>query len=48
MVFLIWEGVTGKKPGEKVLAAATYVGVMFILGLICLVMYLDIFVHTAN
>ncbi|HUG20426.1 MAG TPA: RIP metalloprotease RseP [Planctomycetaceae bacterium] len=45
MVFLIWEGVTGKKPTEKVLAAATYVGVLFILGLIGLVMYLDIFIH---
>lgn len=45
MVFLIWEGVTGKKPTEKILAAATYVGVLFILSLIGLVMYLDIFIH---
>ena len=45
MVFLLWEGITGKKPTEKVLAAATYVGVLFILGLIGLVMYLDIFIH---
>jgi regulator of sigma E protease len=45
MVFLIWEGITGQKPGEKVLAAATWVGAMFILSLIALVMYMDIFVR---
>ncbi|MDC0307746.1 RIP metalloprotease RseP [Planctomycetaceae bacterium] len=45
MVFLIWEGITGQKPGEKVLAAATWVGAMFILSLVALVMYMDIFVR---
>ncbi len=45
MVFLIWEAVTRKKPSEKVLVAATYVGMAFVLGLMLLVFYLDIFVH---
>ncbi len=45
MVFLIWEGVTGKKPSEKVLIAATYIGMFFVLGLMMLVIYLDLFVH---
>ncbi len=45
MVFLIWEGVTRKKPTEKVVIAATYVGFAFILSLMAFVLYLDIFVH---
>ncbi len=45
MVFLIWEGITGKKPSEKILIAATYIGMFFVLGLMMLVIYLDIFVH---
>ncbi len=45
MVFLIWEGVTRRKPSEKVLIAATYVGMAFVLGLMVFVIYLDIFVH---
>ncbi|QDT65600.1 site-2 protease family protein [Calycomorphotria hydatis] len=45
MVFLIWEGVTGKKPSEKVLATATYIGFLFILTLMVTVIYLDVFVH---
>ncbi len=48
MVFLIWEGVTGKKPSEKVLAAVTYVGLLFILGLFAMVIYLDLFYHTSK
>ncbi|MEM7812675.1 MAG: RIP metalloprotease RseP [Planctomycetota bacterium] len=43
MVFLIWEGVTGKKPNEQVQATATYVGFAFILTLMVTVLYLDIF-----
>jgi len=42
MVFLMWEGVTGKKPSEKVIAMATWIGLMFILTMVVLVMYLDI------
>ncbi len=45
MVFLIWEGITGKKPSEKVLVVATYIGMFFVLSLMLLVIYLDIFVH---
>jgi len=45
MVFLCWEAVTRKRPSERVLIAATYCGMAFVLGLMCLVIYLDIFVH---
>ncbi len=45
MVFLIWEGVTRRKPSEKVLIAASYVGMAFVLGLMLFVLYLDFFVH---
>jgi regulator of sigma E protease len=45
MVFLTWEAVTRKKPSERVLATATYFGMAFVLGLMMLVLYLDIFVH---
>lgn len=45
MVFLTWEAVTGKKPSERVMIAATYVGLAFILGLMGLVIYLDVFVN---
>ncbi|MCA9039386.1 MAG: RIP metalloprotease RseP [Planctomycetaceae bacterium] len=48
MVFLIWEAVTRKKPSEKVVVGATYVGMMIVLGLMVLVLYLDIFVHWLN
>ncbi|MEX1231255.1 MAG: RIP metalloprotease RseP [Planctomycetaceae bacterium] len=45
MIFLIWEGITRRRPSEKVLVAATYCGMAFVLGLMMLVLYLDIFVH---
>jgi len=45
MVFLMWEAFTGRKPNEKVLIAATFVGFAFLIGLMGLVIYLDIFVH---
>jgi regulator of sigma E protease len=45
MVFLIWELITGKKPNEKIMVGAIYIGLVFILSLMALVMYLDIFVH---
>lgn len=48
MVFLIWEGVTRRKPSEKVLIAATYVGMAFVLGLMVFVIYLDIFFHGSS
>lgn len=44
MVFLIWEGISRRKPSEKVLIAATYAGMAFVLGLMILVIWLDLFV----
>ncbi len=48
MVFLCWEGITRKRPNEKVLAAATYVGMIFVLGLMLFVLYLDIFLRALS
>lgn len=45
MVFLIWEGITRRKPSEKVLIAATYIGLAFVLSLMLFVIYLDVFRH---
>ncbi|MEO1994358.1 MAG: site-2 protease family protein [Planctomycetaceae bacterium] len=45
MVFLTWEAITRKRPSERVLIAATYVGMAFVLSLMVFVLYLDIFVH---
>jgi regulator of sigma E protease len=45
MVFLCWEAVTRKRPSERVLIAATYCGMAFVLGLMVFVLYLDIFIH---
>lgn len=45
MVFLIWEAVTRRRPSERVVVAATYFGMVFVLGLMFLVLYLDIVVH---
>ncbi len=48
MVFLCWEAVTRKRPSERVLIAATYCGMAFVLGLMAFVLYLDIFVHNGG
>lgn len=45
MVFLLWEGVTRRKPSEQVVAGATYAGMLLLLGLMVLVLYLDLFEH---
>lgn len=45
MVFLLWEAITRRRPSERVLVGATYLGMLFLLGLMVLVFYLDIFVH---
>lgn len=45
MVFLCWEAVTRKRPNERVLNAAFLVGIVFVGGLMCWVIYLDIFFH---
>lgn len=42
MVFLMWEAVTRKKPSEKVIIGATYAGLLFLVGLMVFVLYLDI------
>lgn len=44
MVFLLWEGISRRKPSEKVVAGATYAGLAFVLGLMLFVIYLDLFV----
>ncbi len=45
MVFLIYEGLTGKTPSERVIATATYIGLAMVLTLMATVIYLDLFVH---
>lgn len=41
-VFLCWEGIRGKPPSERVVVTATYVGLAFVLSLMCWFMYKDI------
>ena len=45
MVFLIWEGVTRRKPSERLVNGATMLGMAFVFGLMLYVVWLDIFVH---
>lgn len=45
MIFLLWEAVTRQRPSEKVMIGATYFGMIFLLGLMMLVLYLDFFEH---
>ncbi|MCA9096992.1 MAG: RIP metalloprotease RseP [Planctomycetaceae bacterium] len=45
MVFLIYEGLRGKPAPERIIVAAMYVGMAFVLSMIMMVLYLDIFVH---
>ena len=45
MVFLIYEGVMGKPPSEKVVILATWGGFILILSLMVGVLYLDLFIH---
>lgn len=45
MVFLMWEAVTRRRPSERIMIGATYVGMFFLLSLMAFVLYLDIFVH---
>jgi regulator of sigma E protease len=42
MVFLIWEGIARKRPSERVYATAMYLGLLFVLGLMGYVIFLDI------
>lgn len=45
MVFLIWEGITRRKPNAKVIGWAHGMGFLFIITLFVFVMYLDVFVN---
>jgi regulator of sigma E protease len=45
MVFLLWEGLARRRPNERVVAAATYCGLFFVLGLMMFVIYQDLFGH---
>ena len=42
MVFLLWEAATRRKPSERIVIAATWMGMIFVLGLMVMVIYLDI------
>jgi regulator of sigma E protease len=45
MVFLIWEGVTRRKPSPRVIGYAHAAGLLFIVSLFMFVMYIDLFVN---
>jgi len=42
MVFLTWEAITRRRPSERVLIGAQYAGLVLLLGLMCMVFYLDL------
>jgi regulator of sigma E protease len=44
MMFLLWEGIARRKPSEKVLVTATYIGFAFVVGLMFTVIWVDLFV----
>ncbi len=46
MVFLLWEGITRRKPSPRVVNWAHAFGLLFIISLFVFVMYIDIFVST--
>lgn len=46
MVFLLWEGITRRKPSPRVINWAHAFGLMFIISLFVFVMYIDLFVST--
>ncbi len=45
MVFLLWEGISRRKPNATVIGWAHAMGILFIISLFVFVMYLDIFVN---
>lgn len=47
MVLLLWEGVTRRKPNEKIVGILTWMGLCLLLTLIALVVFLDLFVTKA-
>ncbi|NJN06397.1 MAG: site-2 protease family protein [Rhodobacteraceae bacterium] len=44
MMLLLWEGITRRKPNEKVVGILTWMGLCLLLTLIALVVFLDLFV----
>jgi len=46
MVFLLWEGITRRKPSARVINWAHAAGLLFIISLFVFVMYIDLFVST--
>src|SRR5690606_7451186 len=42
MVFLLWEAAARRKPPEAVVVAASYAGLLFVLGLMVTVIWVDI------
>jgi regulator of sigma E protease len=44
MVFLIWEAVARRKPSERIVLTATYMGFAFVVGLMITVICIDLFV----
>jgi regulator of sigma E protease len=42
MVFLLWEGITRRKPSPRVIGVAYTIGLMFIISLFAFVMFIDI------
>ena len=42
MVFLLWEAITRRRPSEKIVIGASYLGMAFLLSLMVFVIYLDI------
>ena len=45
MVFLIWEGITRRKPNPRIVGWAHAAGLLFIFSLFMFVMYIDLFVN---
>ena len=45
MVFLIWEGITRRKPSPRIIGYAHAAGLLFIISLFMFVMYIDLFVN---
>ncbi|QDT56318.1 Putative zinc metalloprotease [Caulifigura coniformis] len=43
MVFLLWEAIARRKPSERVLVTATYIGFAFVVGLMFTVIWVDLF-----
>ena len=45
MVFLLYELITGKRPGTRILMPAIYIGLALLGSLMVLVLFMDVFYH---